>query len=67
MKIQILSVNINYQDEQPSSVQVHFEGGDNPQSIRINGVKTMTPDVYSGNESTQALEILIKEDLREKS
>ncbi|WP_101933948.1 hypothetical protein [Virgibacillus dokdonensis] len=66
MKIQITSVNMRYKEGQVDSVQVHFNGNDEQRTISINGYIPLTADQYAGNESVEALEGIVRQEVSEK-
>lgn len=66
LKIQITSVNMRYKEGQVDSVQVHFNGNDEQRTISINGYIPLTADQYAGNESVEALEGIVRQEVSEK-
>lgn len=66
MIIQITSVTMRYAEGIVESVQVHFTGRNEERSININGYIPLTSEEYEGNESVNALEGIVRQQVSEK-
>lgn len=66
MNINISRVSMQYSDGQLESVQVHFEGRNEPRTYSINGYIPLTAEEYKGNEAVPALEALVRSQVAEK-
>jgi len=66
MNIQITNINIQYENEELSNVQIYFSGHDDERTIHLNGFIPLSSEEYVGNESVTALATLIKQKINEK-
>lgn len=66
MNLTVTSINIRYDHNQVSGVQVYFSGYDTDQSTSLGGHITLTADEYKGNESLDRLNELARERIRMK-
>lgn len=57
---------MRYKEGQVDSVQVHFNGNDEQRTISINGYIPLTAEQYAGNESVEALEGIVRQEVSEK-
>jgi len=66
MNIQITNINIQYENEELSNVQIYFSGHDDERTVHLNGFIPLSSEEYVGNESVTALATLIKQKINEK-
>jgi len=66
MQIQIASVNMRYENGEPASVQVFFNGHDEERQININGYVPLSAAEYAGNESLPALATVVRQQVSAK-
>jgi len=66
MNIQITNINIQYENDELSNVQIYFSGHDEERTIHLNGFIPLSSEEYVGNESVTALATLIKQKINEK-
>lgn len=66
MNLNISRVSMQYSDGQLESVQVHFDGRNEPRTYSINGYVPLTAEEYEGNEAIPALEALVRSQIAEK-
>ncbi|WBL16458.1 hypothetical protein [Sutcliffiella sp. NC1] len=64
IKFKIVSVSTMLsENDEVSSVRVHYNGFDESRSINISGNMVLSPEVYVGNESPAALTGIVKRNL----
>jgi len=66
MNIQITNINIQYENDELSNVQIYFSGHDDERTVHLNGFVPLSSEEYAGNESVSALATLIKQKVYEK-
>jgi len=66
MNIQITNINIQYENEELSNVQIYFSGHDDERTVHLNGFIPLSSEEYVGNESVTALATLVKQKINEK-
>ncbi|MDQ0254936.1 hypothetical protein J2S74_002318 [Evansella vedderi] len=66
MQIQITSTNVQYREDEVSSVSVSFNGRDPERQVNLNGRIPITAEEYNGNSSLPALAKVVKRKLIER-
>ena len=66
MNLTVTSINIRYEHDQVSGVQVYFNGYDADQTTSLGGHITLTAEEYAGNESISKLNELARERIKMK-
>jgi hypothetical protein len=66
MIVKITSVSMRYKDGAVDTVQVHFSGQDEGRTINVNGYVPLTSEQYAGNESVEALDGIVRQQVSTK-
>ncbi|MGN7183686.1 hypothetical protein [Cytobacillus kochii] len=62
----INGTNIRYADGEISAVHIQFQGNDSERAISLSGYIPLTANEYQGNESLDALKVIVRTKLVER-